>query len=653
VTSELTLLSRVAYRGQEITSPRLRGLLALLAGDLRTGASAGRLVEGLWPDGQPEHPAKALQVVVSRARAQLGADVIASTPTGYRLALGEDQVDAAAVLRSAAASVRCAQAGDHAAALAHAEAGLAQWDGAPGGDDRLDDPVAALRAERASTWRSLVRARALALARLGRHAEAAGPLAELAAERPRDEEVLGELLRGEAATEGPSAALARYEAYRRSLRDELGTDPGPALQAVHRQLLQGTAPAVRHGVAHEPNPLLGRDDDVAAVAGLLRSSRVTSIVGPGGLGKTRLAQVVSRQAEQRIVHFVALAGVASDDDVVGEVASVLGTGEARRTPAGQRAAPAGLLAGIVGTLGPGPALLVLDNCEHVLGGAAELVGALVSMTRDLAVLTTSRAPLGLSSESVYLLPELSLATAVELFTQRARAARPGADLPADAVAEVCRHLDGLPLAVELAAARVRAMSVAEIARRLDDRFGLLRGGPATPPSGTRPCRPWSTGAGTCSSRPGGRPCGPCRSSPPGSPPTPPGGCWAAATPPTSGRPWRAWSTSRCSRWRTPRRARASGCWRRCGSSARPTGRRPPRPSSWSAGSWPGPATSGWPITGRRSGPIRSRRWTGSGPSRTTSPRRSATGWPGRTAAPWRRPARCSGAYGTSSPTTRA
>jgi len=288
--------------------------------------------------------------------------------------------------------------------------------------------------------------------------------------------VLVELLRAEAATLGPSAALARYETYRRFLRDELGTDPGDALQAVHRQLLQAAAPPVRRGVQHEPNQLLGRDDDLAAVAGLLRASRVVSIVGPGGLGKTRLAHAVSRRAEQRSVHFVPLAGVAGDGDVAGEVASALGVGEGRRP-----GASVDLPTGIVDALGPGPALLVLDNCEHVVRGVAALVHTVVSRTRDLRVLATSRAPLGLSSESVYLLPQLDLPTSVELFGQRARAARPGVELRGDAVLELCRHLDGLPLAVELAAARVRVMTVAEITRGLEDRFALLRGGPREAP----------------------------------------------------------------------------------------------------------------------------------------------------------------------------
>ena len=470
MTVDLTLLPRVACRRQEVTAPRLRGLLALLAGDLRTGCSTERLVEGLWPDELPERPGKALQVLVSRARAQLGADLIVSTPTGYRLALAEDQVDSSALLLHAAACADRARAGDHAGSLAVAEAGLALWEGTPDQGIDSDDPVAALRAERAPVRDTLVRAKALALARLGRHAEAAAPLAVAAVAHPRDEEVLGELLRGEAATAGPSAALTRYEAYRRELRDELGTDPGPGLKAVQQELLLGEAPVARHGVPHEPNPLLGRDEDIAAVERLLRVSRAVTVVGPGGLGKTRLAHAVSRRAEQRVVYFVPLAGVTEDADVAAEVASALGAGAMNGPASGDP------VSGILGVLGAGPALLVLDNCEQIIRGAADLVQALVSSSKDLRVLATSRSPLGLTSEAVYALPELGLGVSVELFTQRARAARSGVELPPDAVAELCRHLDGLPLAVELAAARVRVLSVPDIARRLGDRFALLRGG---------------------------------------------------------------------------------------------------------------------------------------------------------------------------------
>ncbi|MFD4502344.1 ATP-binding protein [Streptomyces sp. NPDC058457] len=484
-TPELTLLPRVACRGREITAPRLRGLLALLAADLRTGCSTGRLVEGLWPDELPERPGKAVQILVSRLRSQLGAELVLSTPTGYRLGLDEMGVDSSALLVHEAAAGERARTGDHEGSLARAVAGLALWDGSvgAGADEELHDPVVALRAERVRAHRALVRSHALALARLGRRAEASAPLAELNRELPRDEEVLAELLRCEAAGAGRAAALTRYDGYRRRLRDELGTDPGPQLRAVHQELLSADAAPVRHGVPHEPNPLLGRDADVAAVAGLLRGARVVTVVGPGGLGKTRLSHAVSRAAEQPVVHFVTLAGV-TDDDVADEVASAVGGGEGRQLPGGGK----DTVSGIVAALGPRPALLVLDNCEHVIAGASALVQALISRSKELRVLATSRAPLGLTSESVYALPELSLATSVELFGQRARAARPGVDLPADRVAEICRHLDGLPLAVELAAARVRVLSVADIAHRLRDRFALLRGGARDAPERHRTLR---------------------------------------------------------------------------------------------------------------------------------------------------------------------
>lgn len=480
VDIELALLARVDHRGREITGSRARGLLALLAGDLRSGCSTERLVAGLWPGELPEHPVKALQVVVTRARARLGPGLIAGTPMGYRLTLGPEQVDAGAVLLSAAAGERCLRDDSPAEALSHAEAGLALCEGAAGWDSGGDDPLSVLRAGRLPAFRALTRVRALALSRLGRPEEAAGPLTELAHDRPRDEEILAALLLSLAATAGPSAALARYDDYRRALRDEWGSDPGPELRRLHQELLHTAGPVVREGLRHEPNALLGREADLAAVAALLRSSRVTSIIGAGGLGKTRLAYAVSRAATQPVVHFVELAGVSAESDVASEVAAALGARSDRVAPrppdtAGPKAGRAGVVDGIIAALGRGPSLLVLDNCEHVLPAAAELVAALVARSGDLRVLTTSRAALGLSSESVHPLPELTLATSVELFGLRARAVRPHADLPPVAVRDLCVSLEGLPLAVELAAARIRVMSVAEIAHRLDDRFALLRG----------------------------------------------------------------------------------------------------------------------------------------------------------------------------------
>jgi DNA-binding SARP family transcriptional activator len=164
----------------------------------------------LWPDEQPEHPLKALQVLVSRTRARLGPEVIVSTPGGYRLSLREEQIDASAIILSASESGKRSRAGDHLAALGHAEAGLALCEGAEDWVAGDGHPLSALRAARVPVYQSLLRARALALSRLRRRAEAVVPLSELIPRYPRDEEVLAELLRCEAVTAGTAVALARY-----------------------------------------------------------------------------------------------------------------------------------------------------------------------------------------------------------------------------------------------------------------------------------------------------------------------------------------------------------------------------------------------------------------------------------------------------------
>jgi predicted ATPase len=332
-----------------------------------------------------------------------------------------------------------------------------------------------------------LRPEGLRLAAAGEYA-AALPLLERAALRDAgssltgssgtnpDDEVVTALLRAVAAVHGVPAALERYEAHRAALADRLGVDPAPELRALHAELLARDHP-VREGLLFEASRLIGRDGDVAALAATIRSSRVTSIVGPGGLGKTRLAHVMGRLAEQPVVHFVGLAGVTSPDGVAVEVGDVLGVRESvadRLTSAAARRTD--LVSRIVDQVGTAPALLILDNCEHLVEAVADLASVLVQRTPALRVLTTSRAPLGIAAERVYQLPQLGPADAVELFRERATAARPGVRLAEEEVRSLVARLDGLPLAVELAAAKVRVMSVAEIERRIDDRFALLRGG---------------------------------------------------------------------------------------------------------------------------------------------------------------------------------
>ncbi len=470
VQPALTLLDGVSWRGRAIPGDRVAALLAALAGRPE-GVTDSRLIGLIWADDEPANPTKALRVLVSRVRTTLGADAVGRYDGGYRLGVPPDDVDALLLrrlVREAGAALDAGEAA-RAADLAGRAAGL---DVADENGDR--GPLAELRHDAAVDQQRSERVLALALAAAGRDQDALAHLEVVHGTAVHDTAVTAALLRSVAATAGPAAALARYEAYRQDLVDRLGVDPDPALQRLHRELLVADSP-VRDGVHFDADTLLGREDDLAELRAAVRRSRLVSVIGPGGLGKTRVAHVLAREATQPRVYFVELVGVTSGDDVVAEVGAALGvrgsvTGRRTLTPAQL----ADVRSQIAAELDTAPTLLVLDNCEHVLESVASLVALLLVTTRDLRVLTTSRAPLGLAAEQVVALRQLAADDAAELFDRRARAARADADLPRDVVGDIVARLDGLPLAIELAAARVRTMTVEEVRRRLDDLFTLLR-----------------------------------------------------------------------------------------------------------------------------------------------------------------------------------
>jgi predicted ATPase/DNA-binding SARP family transcriptional activator len=480
VTFALSLLGDVRWRQRAVVGDRPQALLAALAARGGRPVPDDELIELVWGEERPVNGLKSLHVLVSRTRSACGADTIVREDAGYRLGARPDEVDSERLAELVSAAAGTLER-DAPAAAELAQQALALSDGLPVSTNGDAGPLAEVRRKAAADAGTARLILARASSRMGSHGDALPPLEAAYTQRPRDESLLADLLRSEAAVRSPAAALERFERYRRDLREQFGTDPGESLRRAHRDLLAMDRP-VRSGLRYDATTLVGRDGDLDRLRALTTSARVVSIVGAGGLGKTRLAQAIARDVTVPVVHVVELAGVAAADDVIGEVGSVLGVRDSIQT---RRALTVEQRANIRGRiaqrLAQSPALLVLDNCEHLIGAVADLVAFLVSTTSDLHVLTTSRAPLEIAAERVYLLGELETSDAAELFRERAVAARPNVRLSEPAVTSIVSRLDGLPLAIELAAVQVRAMSVEEIDRRLENRFALLRGGDRSAP----------------------------------------------------------------------------------------------------------------------------------------------------------------------------
>ncbi|MCC9152551.1 AAA family ATPase [Streptomyces parvulus] len=508
---------------------RLRALLTVLA--LRAGRAvpAGLLVEEVWGGNPPADATGALQALVGRLRRAIGAQAVASADGGYRLTAAPDDVDLHRFDRLVGEGARALADGDPAKAAVPLDDALALWRG-PALADLPDRTAEAARWE--TRHLDALRARHTAALDLGEAERSLPELTALCDARPLDEPLQALRLRALRDTGRTAEALAAYASVRHLLADRLGTDPGPGLRALHGELLapgepvgppapSGSRPAPAEGAAPPASPgsrpapaeaprapaprrrgnlrarltsFVGRDADIESLRADLATARLVTLLGPGGAGKTRLSQEAAEGAGDTAPDGVWLAELApvDDPDAVPEaVLTALGARETVLYGAGaeeMRAAgaerPATAVERLVEHCGRRRMLIVLDNCEHVVDAAARLTEELLARCPHLTVLATSREPLGVPGESLRPVEPLPEPAALRLLADRGVAARPGFRPDADedtaaACAEICRRLDGLPLAIELAAARLRMLTPRQIADRLDDRFRLLSSGSRT------------------------------------------------------------------------------------------------------------------------------------------------------------------------------
>ena len=472
---------RVDGRAVPLPGARQRLLLAMLLVNANWKVPTVRLIDELWGADLPADPRAALRTHIARLRRALGpaGRDLATLEGGYRLTVPRGRLDVGRFEDALAEAARA----DAEPALRLLDEALALCRG-PALGEFADRSFALATAARLEELRVAAAERQAGLQlSLGRAEEAAAALQALLAEHPDREQARGLLMQALYRTGRHTEALATIRSWRRHLATELGLDPSPALQAIEQDILRHTAatPDTRGAAATQAPPLplpvtsfVGRDEDLVAVTGRLDRARLVTLHGPGGVGKTRLALEVAERMGGRYrdgICFCDLAAVTEPHAVVRAVATAAGVGERAFRRLDDQ---------LVEQLAGRHLLLVLDNCEHVVQAAAVLAERLLKQTRDVTLLATSRERLEVDGEHVWQVRPLPVsgpgAPAIRLFLDRARAADPAAarqDPDVAAVAGLCASLDGLPLAIELAAARLPGTTVSELAGNLRDRFGLL------------------------------------------------------------------------------------------------------------------------------------------------------------------------------------